>query len=80
MLKDHHVGLDVLNGHAVSLVGRRFNPVTQSCEYLLRNSWGKKCTDTYSSNYECKDGHIWIDEAYFQFNRSIRRAVYLEKK
>ena len=64
--------------HALSAVGRRFNPKTQSCEYLLRNSWGKGCS-IYNSDYECKDGNIWISEQIFKQKETIWEAVYVEK-
>jgi len=68
-----------LPNHASSIVGRRFNQETQSCEYLLRNSWGKSCSP-YSSYYECKDGHVWIAEQFFQYSDTIKQVIYLEEK
>lgn len=65
--------------HASSIVGRRFNPKTQSCEYLLRNSWGKTCGG-YDKNYECKDGHVWIAEEFFKYKDAIAEVIYVEKK
>lgn len=41
------------SAHAVSVVGKRFNPKTCEVEYILRNSWGDNC-DMYNienSNY-----------------------------
>ena len=32
-------------GHAVSIVGRRFGPESHKCEYLVRNSWGTSWAD-----------------------------------
>ncbi len=69
---------DPLSGHASSIVGRRWNDKTNSCEYLLRNSWGKPCSG-YSEDYECNNGHIWMAESFFQYQPVIRRAVYLDK-
>lgn len=65
--------------HASSIVGRRFNTKTQSCEYLLRNSWGKDC-GSYDKNYECKDGHVWIAEDFFKYKNAIGEVIYVEKK
>ena len=78
ILKNYKYEKDFLNGHASSIVGRRFNPKTNSCEYLLRNSWGKGCSG-YHNDYECINGHIWIAESFFQYSQNIRRAVYLDK-
>lgn len=67
------------SNHASSIVGRRFNPKTESCEYLLRNSWGKDC-GSYDRNYECQDGHVWIAEDFFKYKGSIGEVIYVEKK
>ena len=34
-----------LDGHAVSIVGRRFGPDSKKCEYLVRSSWGTSWAD-----------------------------------
>lgn len=65
--------------HASSIVGRRFNSKTGSCEYLLRNSWGKDC-GSYDKNYECTDGHVWIAEDFFKYKGAIGEVIYVEKK
>lgn len=46
------------SGHGSLLVGRRFNPATRQCEYLIRNSWGPGCK-SYAPN-ACEAGHVWI--------------------
>lgn len=47
--------------HASSLVGRRWNAKTKSCEFLLRNSWGKTCN--YNPAYTCEPGgYLWIPQ------------------
>jgi aminopeptidase C len=79
ILEDYNYAASVLNGHASSIIGRRFNEKTNSCEYLLRNSWGKSCAG-YHEDYECEDGHIWMAESFFQYSPNIRRAVYFEGK
>lgn len=65
--------------HASSIVGRRFNEETMSCEYLLRNSWGSDC-GSYSEDYDCNNGHVWIGEEYFKHKNSIFEVEYVEKK
>lgn len=77
-LYDYKSGTTFAN-HASSIVGRRFNPKTQSCEYLLRNSWGKEC-GSYNRNYECRDGHVWIAEDFFKYKDAIKEVIYVEKK
>lgn len=78
ILTNSQVNSGVAN-HTSSIVGRRFNPNTNTCEYLLRNSEGKTCA-IYSKNYECKNGHIWISEEFFKYNNAISRVVYVQKK
>lgn len=78
MLKNSDDGGFFMN-HASSIVGRRFNEETMSCEYLLRNSWGTSCSG-YSEDYECKNGHIWINEEAFKQKNSIFEVEYVEKK
>jgi hypothetical protein len=49
--------------HAVLIIGRRKNPTTGTCQYLLRNSWGTSCNNPFSTDVECEQGkgNIWID-------------------
>ena len=70
---------DALKIHASTLVGRKFNPETMSCEYLLRNSWGNSC-DTYDKRFKCSNGHIWIPEDFLKFNNPLTNVYYAEKK
>lgn len=65
------------SSHASSIVGRRFNKKTMSCEYLLRNSWGS-CQSYYSLDYQCENGHIWISEDAFKYSKAITRVDYIE--
>jgi hypothetical protein len=65
--------------HASSIIGRRFNDKNNSCEYLIRNSYGKDCV-SYSKDYECQNGNVWIAEEYFKFNQAIQEVTYVEKK
>lgn len=45
-------------GHQVVLAGRRLNPATGRCEYLIRNS--ESSCQNYYSEYECENNHVWI--------------------
>jgi hypothetical protein len=65
--------------HASSVVGRRFNEKTLSCEYMIRNSWGKTCAP-YAEDYECKKGHVWIAEDFLKYNNPIDEVNYVEKQ
>tara|TARA_R110002072_G_scaffold534_7_gene4217 strand:+ start:112252 stop:113613 length:1362 start_codon:yes stop_codon:yes gene_type:complete len=66
---------DFENGkHASSIVARKFNYKTGSCEYLVRNSWGSSCN--YSDSYECEEGNIWLPED--KLKRSIRGVTFID--
>lgn len=45
--------------HSSLIVGRRYNTASKSCEYLIRNSWGRSC-GYYHSDLHCEEGHIWV--------------------
>jgi len=45
--------------HTSSIVARRMNAKTNSCEYLIRNSRGSGCSK-YDPRLECNHGHIWV--------------------
>ena len=49
--------------HYSVIVGRRLHAATNTCQYLIRNSWGKNCS-IYPSPYDkqCEEGNIWVDE------------------
>jgi len=63
-------GSNCSGAHASLIIGRRKNPKTQACQYLVRNSWGKTCNNDssnryhYSPDWDCeKDkGDYWIDQ------------------
>lgn len=60
-------------GHASLVVGRRVNPANGSCEYLVRNSWGKACEQKEDSEVTCHkncdstgcrySGHFWVSRS-----------------
>lgn len=50
--------ISITANHTGLIVGRRLNPVTLTCEYLIRNSWGRSCS--YYTGYECEEGNIWF--------------------
>ena len=50
-----------LDGHASLIIGRRFNEVTNKCEYLVRNSKGISCAG-YHSSLDCSNGQFWLAE------------------
>lgn len=61
-------------GHASTVVARRFNDESGSCEYLVRNSWGDSC-DGYNSSLDCEKGNIWLPEhRMFQAIKGVTRV------
>ena len=62
--------------HGSIIIGRKRNPKSKKCEYLVRNSWGTSC-NSYP-DLECESGNIWVPETNLFRNSS---DVYrLEKK
>lgn len=61
--------------HASSIVGRRFNSVKNSCEYLVRNSYGSSC-EKYDPRIACDNGNLWLDKNLIQ--KHMYDLVYLE--
>lgn len=64
-------GKDDCSGHASLIIGRRKDPKTKACQYLIRNSWGKTCNRdaskshfAYHENWDCDQdkGDFWIDQ------------------
>jgi hypothetical protein len=55
---------DSISPHASIIVGRRVNPVSAKCEYLVRDSFGADCRSPEGSNrYElpCENGSVWVE-------------------
>ncbi len=50
--------------HMSLVVGRKWDKKTNSCEYLIRNSWGTRCTGYKNSilKDKCEAGNVWVDE------------------
>lgn len=65
--------------HASVLVGRRWNKETRGCEYLIRNSWGARCS-AYDANIVknkyCEAGNIWVPEHVLRYN--MYAYIYLK--
>ncbi len=63
--------------HYSSIVGRRFDKKTNSCQYLIRNSWGRSC-NIYPPplDSQCEEGNIWVDEE--TIGKSVIGIHYLD--
>ncbi len=76
LLKDKNkASLAPSNLHTSSIVGRRWSEKLNSCEYLIRNSFGSECKK-YDKSYTCDKGNIWIPKEYLQ--KVILMTTYLK--
>jgi C1A family cysteine protease len=50
--------------HASLIVARRFNEKSGSCDYLIRNSWGKTYGPSYDERTDSENGNHWMPEEY----------------
>jgi hypothetical protein len=59
--------IDSSSKHMSVIVGQRWNPTDRTCEYKIRNSWGKSCRSytnpVFQKEGACEEGNIWISEA-----------------
>jgi hypothetical protein len=65
--------------HASIVAGRRpSGKKDDSCEYLVRNSWGKKCT-MWSADIQkkCVDGQFWVNEK--DLESAVTHVVHFER-
>ncbi len=51
-------------GHAVNVVGRKYDEKSKTCRYLLRNSEGNGCNSKINTDLCAKDhsGHLWVSK------------------
>ena len=77
--KIHSMGEHVFSGHAGVIVGRKWNEESQSCDYLVRNSWGEDCSFYAPSIKErCQKGHFWVAEK--RLRDTLLGVVFLPPK
>ncbi|HBQ21590.1 MAG: hypothetical protein A2Z91_02445 [Deltaproteobacteria bacterium GWA2_38_16] len=69
---DNRFALELEGPHASSVVGRRWVENRQSCEYLVRNSWGANCTYDFS----CDRGYVWVPEDFL--SRTLEGITYVQ--
>lgn len=66
-------------GHAISIVGRRYNKKTKECEYLIRDSKGTDCTYQYEElTKNCEMGHVWMKPSYLEEHMDY--LIYVKPK
>ena len=64
--------------HASLVIGRRKDPDSGKCQFLVRNSWGTGCDGYRQAGWDCEHGNIWVDEAALKVN--LTEVYYLESK
>lgn len=60
--------------HGITLAGRKYNPSTGKCEYILKNSWGPECGRAFK--VRCEDGYLFVPEDLFK--SMVYAADYIE--
>lgn len=65
--------------HISSVVGRRKNPESGVCEYLVRNSFGDSC-ENYRPEFasRCEQGNFWISEG--EAGRIFKELLSVKEK
>lgn len=48
--------------HVSVIVGMRWNPSRNVCEFKVRNSYGESCTPELTSRYQCRGGYFYLSE------------------
>lgn len=63
--------------HMSVIVGRRANPVTRECRYLVRNSWGAGCSGyTLELQKRCEGGYLWLTRE--ELRQNLYGLTYLD--
>jgi hypothetical protein len=52
---------NLMDLHTVLIYGRRFDPETGECRYLMKNSYGTGCS-RYDPRIPCDSGYLWFTE------------------
>ena len=77
-LKFFNSGDEKHQRHAMTIAGRKFNPATGKCEYILRNSWGPECESGWKPGVRCdrNSGYLFVDPDILE--QAIYKAHYIE--
>lgn len=63
--------------HASSIISRYFDKQDNSCRYIIRNSFGKKCKKLNSKRTRCVEGYYSVTE--WQLNKMLVEVISLEQ-
>lgn len=62
--------------HTVLLYGRKYDPETKECVYLMKNSYGEDCK-RYDSKIKCESGYLWFPES--KLYRTITSSYLIKR-
>lgn len=62
--------------HSSTIIGRRKNPESGQCEYLIKNSWGDRCPKR--ATVECTKGNYWVPRETLKNN--VFEINWLQKR
>ena len=66
-------GFNSFANHANTIVARQWNPLSRTCDYVIRNTWGEKCVYNEGS---CNRGYYSIPERLI--NESLQTIDYIK--
>jgi hypothetical protein len=62
--------------HTVLIYGRKFDPATKECTYLMKDSHGSSCA-AYAPEIKCEAGYLWFPES--KMNEMMFSRLILER-
>ncbi|MBF0313887.1 MAG: hypothetical protein HQK50_16265 [Oligoflexia bacterium] len=65
------------DGHAVLVVGSRWDQSSGKCLLQIQNSWGEGC-DQYAKEFACDKGRLWIDSESLSRNSRTATAFAID--
>ena len=67
-------GVSLARLHTSAIVGRRWHKESQTCQLLVRDSYGDQCAK-YDPTYDCEGGKVWLRES--QLYPNLTSIVYM---
>lgn len=64
--------------HASTIIGRQYNEEKNSCDYIIRGTYGTSCSMYNGLEVSCKEGYIFIDRE--KLESLITGSIYLKNK
>jgi hypothetical protein len=67
-------GMSLSRLHTSTVIGRRWHKESQTCQFLVRDSYGDQC-NKYDPSYDCEGGKVWLRES--QIYPNMTSIVYM---